>query len=106
MPRAASVDGKVLVRQQGALARLPQDRIEEGTRDIARQQPFTVLAKGGRRPDRFVQAQADEPPEQDAVVDLLHQEPLAAHRVRACSNSARSNGSGGIDRRPTAAYIR
>ena len=41
-----------------------------------------------------------EPPEQHAVVDLLHQQPLAADGGQHLSNRARNNCSGGIDGRP------
>ena len=45
------------------------------------QQPVAILREHRRRPDRLVHRQADEPAEQKVVVELLHQQPLAANRV-------------------------
>jgi hypothetical protein len=71
----------MFVREQPRRARVGEDRVKERTRDIALQQAVPVLTKGGRRPDWVIHAEADKPPVQHAVVDLLHQQPLAAHRV-------------------------
>lgn len=76
-----AIDREVLVGQQRGLPRLAEHRIKERTRDIAAQQPIAAFGEDRRRPDSLVQPEANEPAKQNAVVDLLHQEALAAHRV-------------------------
>ena len=71
----------MLVRHQPGVTCLIHHRVEEGAGDIRGQQSVAILTERRRRPDRLVQAQADEPAKQDAVVDLLHQQPLTANRV-------------------------
>jgi hypothetical protein len=41
---------------------------------------------------------------QQLVVQLLHQQPFAPHRIETCSSSARSNRSGAIEGRPICEY--
>src|SRR5713226_2166711 len=55
---------------------------------------------------RLVQLHLQEPAEQQVIVELLAQQPLAAHRVSAISSEALSRRSGGIDGLPVALYIR
>jgi hypothetical protein len=69
------------------------------------QQPVAILAERGRATRSVVHPEADEPAKQHAVVDLLHQESLAADAVEYCSNKARRSCSGGIDGRPMSEYI-
>jgi hypothetical protein len=76
-----AIDREVFVREQARRARLGEDAIKERGGDVTLQQPISILAESCRRPDRVIHAEADKPPVQHAVVDLLHQEPLAAHRV-------------------------
>src|SRR2546430_17569800 len=45
------------------------------------QQPIPVLSEGRRVPDRIIDAQAHEPPEEQVVVELLDQHSLAADAV-------------------------
>ena len=46
------------------------------------QQPVPVLGERGRVPDLFVQVQSHKPAKQNTVIDLLHQQPLAANRIQ------------------------
>src|SRR5882672_10873057 len=45
-------------------------------RDIAVEQPIPVLAEDRRIPHLIIRREPDEPPEQQIVVELLHQLPL------------------------------
>jgi hypothetical protein len=54
---------------------------EETPGDLLIQQAVAILAEYRRRPDRFVHIHADEPAKQQVVVQLLHQQALAANRV-------------------------
>ena len=45
------------------------------------QQAVAVLGKRGGIPNNLIQVQAHKPAEQNAIVDLLHQQPLAPHRI-------------------------
>src|SRR5437764_5568890 len=75
------IDGEMLVGEEVGSARLRQDGMQERRGDVALQQPITILAERRRRPDRIVHPEVNEPAKQYAVVDLLHQQPLAADRV-------------------------
>ena len=57
------------------------DLIEEGVRHIPCKQALAVLAEGRGIPDRVSMFKPDEPAKQQVVVELLHQQPLAADRV-------------------------
>ena len=72
----------MLVREQTGRPGVGLDRIKEGGRDIPRQQPVTILGKRRGMPDRVVHIQADEPAEQQVVVELFHQQPFAPDRVQ------------------------
>ena len=76
-----AVHGEVLVGQHSGLARLRHHRVKERRGDLAGEQPLAILTERGRRPDRVVHPEPHEPAKQHAVVDLLHQQPLAAYRV-------------------------
>ena len=76
-----AVDREVLVRQQRLDLGLGQHRAQELGRDLALEQPVAVLGEHRHVPDRIVDAEPDEPAEQQVVVELLHQLPLRAHRV-------------------------
>jgi hypothetical protein len=54
---------------------------EEFRRDLAAEPPVAVLGEHGDVPHRIVDAEADEPAEQQIVVELLHQLPLGPHRI-------------------------
>jgi len=77
-----AIDREVLIREQRCLAGLAEHRVEEGLRDLAAQEPLAVLGEHGDVPDRVVGVQSDEPAEEQVVVEALHQEALAAHRVQ------------------------
>ena len=102
-----AIHGEMFVRHQAGLARLGDDRVEERTGDVGLQQAVPVLAEGRGRPDRFIQAQADEPSKQDAVVDLPDQQPLAPNRVTALAAAARAaTARAESDGRPMSEYMR
>ena len=48
---------------------------------FVREQPVAMLGKRRGMPDRVIHIQPDEPPEQQVVVELFHEQPLAPHRV-------------------------
>ena len=51
-------------------------------------------------PDGIVDAEPDEPAEQQIVVDLLHQLALGAHRVERLQQRGAQQPLGAIDWRP------
>ncbi len=71
----------MLVREQPLRAGLRHDAVEEGLGNVPGQQAFAVLGEDRGVPDRIVHGQAHEPPKQEVVVELLHQQPLAPDRV-------------------------
>ena len=75
-PRA--VHREVLVGH--VLLRPLVDLGEEPLRHLRGQQTVAVLGEHRVVPHRIVHAEPDEPPEQQVVVDLLHQLPFASHR--------------------------
>src|SRR5713226_3531425 len=77
-----AVNREVLVGEQVALAGLRQHRCEEGPGHFAPQQPVAVFGEDRHVPHRVVDTQSHEPAEQEIVVELLHQQPFAAHRVQ------------------------
>ena len=48
----------------------------------------------GHIPDGVIHVQANEPTEQQVIVELLHRQPLASHRVQRLQQEARNNFSG------------
>src|SRR5215469_18666752 len=60
---------------------LRQHPRKELPRHFLVQQAFSVLAEHGMVPHRLIHLQAHEPPEKQVIVQLLHQQPLAAYRV-------------------------
>jgi hypothetical protein len=55
---------------------------EKLLRQILVQQPVAILAEHRVIPHRVVDLQTDKPAEQQVVVELFHQQPLAAHRIK------------------------
>ena len=55
--------------------------LQETAHDLVIEETLAVFGKGGRVPDRIVGAQADKPPVQQVVVELLEQKPLGADAV-------------------------
>ncbi len=76
------VHREVLVTQQILLAQLRHHPLEKHTRHIAFQQTLAVLAEYRGHPHRLIHVQPHKPAEQQVVIKLLHQQPLAAHRVQ------------------------
>jgi hypothetical protein len=74
-----AVDGEVFVRHQAL--RLVDHVPEEGASQLVIQEAIAVLGEHRRGPDGFVHIHADEPAEQDVVVELLHQQPLTPDRI-------------------------
>ena len=56
---------------------------EDQRRHVCGQQPVPILAEDRRIPDRVIHVQADKPPEQQVVLQLLHQHPRAVNRASA-----------------------
>ncbi len=74
-----AIDGEVLVGHQ---AGGPFDHAPEAAPgDLLIEQPVAILGERRRVPDPIVHRQADEPAKQQVVIELLHQQPLAADRV-------------------------
>ena len=61
---------------------LSQHPLEEGPGDVPAQQALPVLGEHRRVPDPVIHAEAHEPAEQQVVVQLLHELPLAPDRVQ------------------------
>ena len=75
------VHSEVLVRDQVHYPRLSQHRLEELLGDIPFPKTIPILGEHCRHPYRFVHVQANKPPEQQVVLQLLHQHPFATNRV-------------------------
>ena len=89
----------MFVREQPGRPGVGLDRIKERGGDSARQQPVAILGKRRGMPDRVIHIQPDEPPEQQVVGELFHEQPLAPHRVNLQQQSAQP-----FDGRPVVAY--
>src|SRR5439155_11361738 len=72
---------------------------QEPGRDLAFEQPVAVLRKGRVIPHRIVDAEPDEPPEQQIELQPLHQLPLRSDRIK-CLQQHRSQQHLGGNRRP------
>src|SRR5213594_4885896 len=94
-----AVDREMLVGEQPALLGLGADPLEKSPRDVAAEQPFPILREHRGVPDRVIHGQAHEPPEEQVVVELLHEEPLAAHAVEHLQEQGPQQVLG-RDRRP------
>ena len=76
-----AIDGEVVVAHQPRRAGLCDDGQEELACHLVRDQPVAVLGENGRNEALFDHVHVEEPPEQQVVVELLAEEPLAAHGV-------------------------
>ena len=76
-----AVHGDVLVRQQPRRPGLGGHRVEERRRDVAGQQSVPILRERRGMPYRVVHVPADEPANQEVVVEFLHQQSFAPDRV-------------------------
>jgi len=77
-----SVNREVLIGHEASRLGLTDHSGQEFRRHVTPKQPIAVLAEGRGVPYRVVHRQADEPTKQQVVVQLLHQQPLASHRVQ------------------------
>src|SRR6267378_360936 len=77
-----AVDRKMLVREQSLGARLLDYRVEKALCYLAHQQALPILREDRHVPDRIVDVEPHKPAKQEVVIELLHQQPLAAHRVQ------------------------
>jgi len=80
---SSPVAAAVLVAQQSTPLQLPAHRREKSYRDLPRNQPVSILAEHRRIPHLIVDRQPNEPPEQQAVVQLFHQQPFTALSVQS-----------------------
>src|SRR6266850_2552449 len=76
-----AVNREVFIAEQFVPAGLLQYALKELFGDVAAQQPFAVLRKGGRIPHPVVHVQSHEPAKQHVVIKFFHQQSLAAHAV-------------------------
>ena len=72
----------MLVREQIPLPRLLEHLLEEGFGNVSIEQTLAVLGEHGHIPNDVIHVQANEPAEQQVVVELFHQHRFAAHRVQ------------------------
>jgi len=77
-----AVHRETLVRGQALGSRLPHDMHQKLLGHVGFQQAIAVLGEHRRVLHLVVQVQSDKPTEQHAVVDLFHQQPLAANRIQ------------------------
>jgi hypothetical protein len=89
----------VFIREQARRLGLGPHFEEERLRDVAVQETVPVLTEDGRRPHGVIHTQADEPAEQQVVLQLLHQQPFAADGVQRLQQQ-RPEQLLGWDRRP------
>ncbi len=73
---------EVIIAHQVAAPRLAHDRGQKSFGNVSGKQAVAVLGEHRSYPHRIVNAQAHEPAEQEIVLHLLHQLPLAADRVQ------------------------
>ena len=76
------IDREMLVGEQPVGLDGGQHFGEERVGDVAIEQPVAIFRKRRRVPHRIVETQPDEPPIENVVIELLHQEPLAADAVQ------------------------
>ncbi len=76
-----AVHAEVVLRQEPFHPRDGQHGTQNGCHHAAVEQAVAVLGKGRGVPDGIVDAQADEPAEQQIEVELLHQLALGADRI-------------------------
>src|SRR5215467_6944216 len=97
-----AVDREVLIAEQPLVAGLFDHRREKTFRHLALEQALPVLSKSRCVPHLIVDAKPHEPTEQEVVVELLHQKPLAAYRIKELQQK-RSQQLLGRDRRTAVA---
>jgi hypothetical protein len=95
-----AIDREVLARQKLLDLWQRQKRRQELVRHFRFQQPVAVVREHRRMPDLSIDRQADEPAEQQIVVDLLHQHPLGTHREERLQQRRPQQHLGAIEGRP------
>lgn len=68
-------------REQAGLRRFLGHGLEEDLRDVALEEAVSVLGEDGDVPDPVIHGEVDKPAEQEVVIQLLHELPLAPHAV-------------------------
>jgi hypothetical protein len=80
-----------------------EHRGHEFTGDVAIEQPVAVFAEYGGVLHLIVDREADEPAEQQIVIELLHQLPLRADRKESLQQERTQQPFRGIPGRPSRA---
>jgi len=96
----------VLGREEALRLGLALHGLEEGRGHVTLEEAVPVLREHGRIPDGVIHAQADEPAEQEVVVELLRELALAPDAVEGFRSSARRSYSGWMEGRPVWEYSR
>jgi hypothetical protein len=99
------VDGEMLGGQQATAARLRDDILKEGPRDVALEQPVAILGERRGHLHSIVHAQADKTAKQRLYSSCSINIRSLRTEYSTWSSSARNRCSGGIDGRPVLAYI-
>src|SRR6266568_9231683 len=76
------INGKVLVREQSERLRLRDSLPEELASNLSLQQALAVSTEARMIEARLVQLHVQKPAEQQIVVELLTEQPLAANRIQ------------------------
>ena len=72
-----AIHRKMLIADQAFYGCLADCFQEEFSGQIAIQEPFPILGKGGMIPNAFLGSQSHKPPKQHVVFQLLHEQALA-----------------------------
>jgi hypothetical protein len=83
-----AVDGEVIVGEQVLLASLPQHGLEEGPGDVVVEQPAPVLGEAGVVEGVLAHIEAQEPLEEEVVLEPLAELTLAPNRVERHQQAA------------------
>jgi hypothetical protein len=76
-----AVDGKVVVRKQGAHVPMSEKLGQEFARQLGFKQPVAVLREHRRHPNLIIHAETDKPAIEQIVMQLFHQLALRADAV-------------------------
>jgi hypothetical protein len=75
-PKKSAIDREVLRTKQRLDLRRRQQQFQELGHELLVEQPITVLGECGGMPNGVVRIEANEPAEQQVLVELLDQHPL------------------------------
>ena len=78
-----TVHSEVFVGKQVVSPRQIHHLLKERLSEVGLQQPLPVLGIDRGVPHRIVHAQTHKPAKQQVVIQLLHQQPFAAHAIQA-----------------------